>query len=330
MYTLWIGFFVLVLTLLALDLGVLNKGTKEVGVKEAIGWTFVWIAIAMIFNVAIYFMYEHHWMGIGKVIGHELDGKQAALQYLTGYVIEKSLSLDNIFVIAVIFEYFGVPKVYQRRTLFYGVLGALVLRCAMITGGAALITRLDWMIYVFGGLLILTAGKLLFQKEGHVDPDKNPLVKIARKLFPVTDHFHEEKFFVKVDGKKAITPLFLVLLVIESSDVIFAVDSIPAIFAVTLDPFIVFTSNVFAILGLRSLYFALSAIMGMFKYLKYSLVIVLAFVGVKMLASHFIHIPVSISLLVIVGMLGAGILVSVLAEKRERIADQRDDLSNMR
>jgi tellurite resistance protein TerC len=312
MVWLWVGFLALILSLLVLDLGLLNRKLHEISVREAIGWTFFWVFLSLVFGVCIYFMYEHHWMGIGKEIGHELDGKQAALQYLTGYIIEKSLSLDNIFVIALIFSYFNVPPKYQHRTLFWGILGALILRGAMIAAGSALIHRFEWMIYVFGGLLIITALKLLFDKGEKIDPDKNPLVRLARRIYPVTKDFHGEKFFMKLHGKRAITPLFLVLLVVESSDVLFAIDSIPAIFAVTRDPFIVFTSNVFAILGLRSLYFALAAAMGMFRFLKFSLVFILAFVGVKMLISHYINIPILISLGVIAVILATGIGASLM------------------
>lgn len=324
MLILWSGFILLVLLLLAFDLGVLNRKTHEIGVKEALAWTAFWISLALVFNVAVYFMYEHDFMGLGASGGGHMPGRQAALQFLTGYVIEKSLSLDNIFIIALIFDYFRVPLKYQHRTLFWGILGALILRGVMIGAGAALISRLDWMIYVFGGLLFLTALKLLFSKDEKVDPEKNPLVRVARRFFPVTDHFHEQKFFVKQKGGRlAITPLFLVLLVIESSDVVFAVDSIPAIFAVTLDPFIVFTSNVFAILGLRSLYFALAAIMGMFHYLKYSLVFILAFVGVKMVLAHHFHIPTALSLAVIAVSLTAGIVASSLKSRAEARAAEK-------
>lgn len=314
MILIWVGFLALILLLLVLDLGVFNRTAHEISVKEALAWTFFWIGLSLIFNVCIYFMYEHHWMGIGREIGHQLNGHQAALQFLTGYLIEKSLSLDNIFVIALIFTYFQVPRKHQHRTLFWGILGALIMRGAMIAAGVALIRKFEWMIYVFGALLILTAIKLLLEKGDEIAPDKNPLVRLARRVYPVTKDFHGEKFFAKLHGKRAITPMFLVLLVIESMDVLFAVDSIPAIFAVTLDPFIIFTSNVFAILGLRSLYFALAAAMGMFRYLKYSLVFVLAFVGVKMLISHneHMHINTGISLGVIAVTLAAGVIASLL------------------
>ncbi|HET53589.1 MAG TPA: TerC/Alx family metal homeostasis membrane protein, partial [Ignavibacteria bacterium] len=221
------------------------------------------------------------------------------------------LSLDNIFVIAMIFSYFRVPDKYQHRVLFWGILGALVMRGIMIYAGAALIDRFDWMIYVFGGLLIFTAIKMLLSKNEEINPDDNPLVKLARKLYPVTGTYEGHHFFTKLNGRRAITQLFLVLLVIESTDVIFAVDSIPAIFAITTDPYIVFTSNVFAILGLRSLYFALAAMITKFRYLKISIVIVLIYVGIKMLISEVYHIPTLISLCVIILILGSGILASL-------------------
>jgi len=315
----WIGFLLLVFILLALDLGVFHKKDKALGTKEALLWTAFWIALSLIFNVFIYFSYEHHWLGIGLHPGAEnIGGHAAAIKYITGYIIEKSLSLDNIFVIAMIFSYFKVPDIYQHRVLFWGILGALILRGAMIAAGAALIQQFDWMIYVFGGFLIFTALRMLIQKDEEVHPDQNPLVKFARKVYPVTGNYEGHKFFTVANGKRAITPLFLVLLVIESTDVIFAVDSIPAIFAVTTDPYIVFTSNVFAILGLRSLYFALAAMMNQFRYLKVSIVIVLIYVGIKMLLSHTYPIPTLISLLVIILILAGGIGLSVLKSKKEK------------
>lgn len=307
----WIGFLILVFILLALDLGVFHKKDEAMSTKSALLWTGFWIALSLLFNVFIYFAYEYHWLGIGLHMGHNVGGHDAAIKYLTGYVIEKSLSLDNIFVIAMIFAYFRVPDIYQHRVLFWGILGALLMRGLMIAAGAALIQRFDWMIYVFGGVLILTAIKMLFSKDDEVHPDDNPLVKLARKLYPITGSYEGHKFFTIANGKRAITPLFLVLLVIESTDVIFAVDSIPAIFAITTDPYIVFTSNVFAILGLRSLYFALAAMMNKFRYLKVSIVVVLIYVGVKMLLTEVIHIPTLASLGVILLILTVGIIASI-------------------
>ncbi len=330
---LWLGFIVFVLFMLALDLGVFHRHAHVVTIPESLAWTAFWVVLALIFNAGVYFMYEHHWLGIGLDVGHPLDGDEAALQFFTGYLIEKSLSVDNIFVIAVIFSYFGVPAMYQHRVLFWGIVGALVMRGIMIAAGTALIRRFDWIVYVFGGLLIVTAVKLLVTRHDTIDPTKNPLVRLARRLCPVSDHFEEERFFTRIGGRRAITPLFLVLLVVESMDVLFAVDSIPAIFAVTRDPFLVFTSNVFAILGLRSLYFALAGVMNKFHYLQTSLVFVLAFVGVKMILSHHHPIPTWVSLTVIGAILSVGVLASLVAANRgvspllSPLADDLEDLA---
>lgn len=307
---LWAGFVLFVLIMLAIDLGVLNREAHVIKTREALIWSAFCVLLALAFNVAIYFIYENHWLG------GNLRGKQAAMEFFTGWLIEQSLSLDNIFVIAMIFGYFHVPQKYQHRTLFWGIIGALVMRGGMIGAGSALIKRFDWIIYVFGAMLILTAVKMLRSGEEKVEPDRNPLVKIARKLYPVTSDFHEQKFFVKVDGKQAITPMFLVLLVIESTDLLFAVDSIPAIFAITKEPFIVFTSNVFAILNLRSMYFVLASAIEKFKYLKPSLVFVLAYVGVKMLLAHHYPIPTPVSMVMIIGILSIGIIASMISTKR--------------
>ncbi len=312
---LYVAFVALVLAMLALDLGVFHRGAHVFSVREALGWTAVWVAVAMAFNVGVYFLYEHHLLGIGLEIGHALNGWEAAQKFLAGYLVEKSLSLDNIFVIAVIFSYFRVPLMYQHRVLFWGIIGALVLRGVMIALGAALIDRFDWIIYVFGGLLLLTALKMLLAQHEKMDPGRNPLVRLAQRLYPVSLEMEGQRFFSQVNGRRAITPLFLALLVVESSDVLFAVDSIPAIFAFTSDPFIVFTSNVFAILGLRSMYFALAALLERFKYLKTSLVILLAYVGTKMLISDLYHIPDLVSVLAIVLILGGGILASIVVRR---------------
>ena len=317
MFLIWVGFIIFIFSALALDLGVLNRKAHVISTKEALRWTSLWVSVAILFSVFIYFAYEHHWMGIGLDAKEPLTGFDAAIKYFTGWVIEYSLSLDNIFVIALIFSYFGVPRQYQHRVLFWGILGAMIMRGAMIAAGSALIHRFDWIIYVFGGLLILTAVKMLLASNEEVEPEKNFLVKIARKLYPVTPHFEGEHFFTTMNGKRAITPMFLVLLVVESTDVVFAVDSIPAIFAVTTDPFLVYTSNVFAILGLRSLYFALAGLMAQFYYLRYSLVFLLAYVGVKMLLSHHFKIPTHISLGIIAGILAVGIIASVLRSRRK-------------
>lgn len=309
----WIVFLAIVLTLLALDLGVFHRRTHVITIPEAASWTAFWVVLSLIFNVGVYFLYEHHVLGIGTDIGHPSTGGQAALQFFTGYVIEKSLSLDNIFVIALIFSYFGVRAEYQHRVLFWGILGALVMRGVMIAAGAALIYRFSWITYAFGVLLIVTAVKMFVTPHENLAPDKNPIVRLARRWFPVGADSEGPRFFMRIGGRRAITPLFLVLLVVESSDVLFAVDSIPAIFAITHDPFLVFTSNVFAILGLRSLYFVLAGVLDKFRYLKPSLVILLAFVGVKMLLAHHYPIPTVISLGIICGILVVGVLASVLA-----------------
>lgn len=318
MLFLWIGFIAIVFLLLAFDLGVLNRKSHVIGIKEALLWTLFWVCISLCFNLLCYFMYEHHWLGIGLNGAVEVTGRQAALQFLTGYIIEKSLSLDNIFVIALIFNYFHVPPQYQHRVLFWGILGALIMRGAMIAAGTALITRFEWIIYVFGGLLILSAIKMAFDKHEKTDLDKNVFVKIAKRIFLVSKKYEKEHFFTRINGRKAITPLFLALIVVEGADVIFAVDSIPAIFAITIDPFIVFTSNVFAILGLRSLYFALAAIMDRFYYLKASLIVLMAYIGVKMLVSHYIKIPTTLSLAIICGVLVVGILASGIKRKYQK------------
>jgi TerC family integral membrane protein len=313
---LWAGFILLIIFLLALDLGVLNKKEHVIGIKEALLWSAFWIFLSLVFSVFVYFIYENHLFDIGLTLNETLSGRQAFIQYITGYVIEKSLSLDNIFVIALIFGYFKVPAIYQHRVLFWGIVGAVVLRGVMILAGAVLINNFTWIVYVFGGFLIITAIRMLKSNHEDIDPDHNILVKIARKFYPVTKEYHGKNFFTIVNNKKAATPLFIALLVVESSDVLFAVDSIPAIFAITRDPFIVFTSNIFAILGLRSLYFALAAMITKFCYLKYSLVIILMYVGVKMLLTYYYHIDTLISLSVIGGILTIGVLASIYKNKK--------------
>lgn len=315
---LWLGFLAVVGVMLALDLGVFHRKSRVIGVSEAAVWTTVWVITALLFNAGVYFLYEHHVFGVGLTLGHDLGGREAALQFFTGYIIEKSLSLDNIFVIALIFSYFGVPGALQHRVLFWGILGALLMRGVMIAAGAALIHRFEWITYVFGGMLILTAIKMFFSNHANLEPERNPLVRLARRIYPVAPTFDGQRFFTRMDGRRAITPLFLVLLVVESSDVLFAIDSIPAIFAVTKDPFLVFTSNVFAILGLRSLYFVLAGVMEKFRYLKTSLVVLLAYVGVKMLLTHHYPIPIPVSLGVIGGILTVGVLSSLLAGQRDK------------
>ncbi len=298
---LWIGFNVFVLAMLALDLGVFHRKAHVVTFKESIAWTIAWVAMAMLFNLGI-----AHYLGNDK-----------GLEFFTGYVIEKSLSVDNVFVFALLFSYFAVPALYQHKVLFWGILGALLMRAAMIVLGAALITKFEWIIYLFGGFLVLTGIKMIVKREEEIHPEANPVVRWFKKLMPVTAEYRADRFFVRENGVRMATPLFVVLLLVEISDVIFAVDSIPAIFAVTKDPFIVYTSNVFAILGLRSLYFALAGVMDKFHYLKIGLGVVLTFVGVKMLLAHSAwKIDTHVSLGVIVLVLAASILLSLLRPKK--------------
>lgn len=298
----WIGFHVFVFLMLALDLGVFNKKAHKIPVKEAVIWTTVWISLAMLFSVFVLFEF----------------GKIKALEFLTGYVIEYSLSVDNIFVFIMIFSYFAVPDKYQHKVLFWGIIGALLMRAVFIFAGVALINRFHWIVIIFGGFLVFTGIRMLFHKEAEVDPDKNVIVRFFRKFLPVSPTMHGEKMFIRIDNKTYATPLFLVLLVIESSDLIFAVDSIPAILAISKETFIVYTSNIFAILGLRSLYFAVAGIMGYFRFLKIGLAFVLTFVGTKMLLS-FIHIeiPILASLGIIISILLISILTSIVIKEKK-------------
>src|SRR5512136_2415820 len=298
---LWIGFNVFVLAMLALDLGVFHRKAHVVKFRESIAWTFVWVVLALLFNAGVWHYY----------------GSQKALQFFTGYLIEKSLSVDNIFVFALLFSYFAVPPVYQHKVLFWGILGALVMRAIMIAAGAALIAKFTWIIYVFGAFLILTGIKMVVKREEEIHPERNPVVRWFKRLMPVTANYREDKFFVRENGLRMATPLFVVLLLVEFSDLIFAVDSIPAIFAVTKEPFIVYTSNVFAILGLRSLYFALAGVMDKFHYLKIGLGVVLTFVGVKMILAHTAwKIDTLVSLGVIVLILTTSVVWSLITPKK--------------
>ncbi|MBL9031234.1 MAG: TerC family protein [Phycisphaerae bacterium] len=318
-YWLYAGFVGLVIVFLALDLGVFHREAHVVGIREAAVWSVIWITCALAFNVWIYFAYQNHWLGVGLNVpqldgpARDVHGLEAAKLFFTGYVVEKSLSMDNVFVIAIIFSYFAVPAKYQHRVLFWGILGALLMRGIMIAVGAALIRRFDWIIYVFGGFLILTSIKMALSKHGGVSPEKNPVVRLVRRLVPVTTEYHGQKFLTRINGVRHATPLLLALVLVEFTDLIFAVDSIPAIFAITADPFIVFTSNVFAILGLRALYFCLAGAIDKFRFLKPALVAVLFFVGVKMLLVHSPYkVPTTVSLLVILGILIAGVAASLL------------------
>lgn len=294
---LWTGFSVFLIIMLALDLGVFHKNSHVVEFKEAMIWSGVWIGLALIFNVGIFYYF-------GKVKG---------LEFMTGYLIEKSLSIDNVFIIALIFTYFNVPRQYQHRVLFWGVIGALIMRAILIAVGATLIKEFAWIIYIFGAFLIFTGLKMYFQKNEGINPDKNPVVRFFKKFIPMTDEYNKEKFFLIKEGKRFATPLFVVLLLVETTDLIFAVDSIPAIFAITSDPFIVFTSNAFAILGLRSLYFALAGVIYKFYYLKAGLSVILVFVGIKMMLIDIYKIPIGVSL----GFVALVILIAVLASIRK-------------
>ncbi len=292
----WAGFLLFVVAMLVIDLGLFHKKSHEVKIKEALIWSAVWISLALIFNFLIY-------LYLGKV---------KALEFLTGYLIEKSLSVDNLFVFIMVFSFFNVESKYQHKILFWGILGALVLRAIFIFAGVALINNFHWIIYLFGAFLIYTGFKMLKQKEEKFDPSKNILVRIFKFFMPVTPQIKGNKFFVRINKKLYATPLFLVLLIIEFTDLIFAVDSIPAILAISNDPFIIFTSNVFAILGLRALYFALAGITKYFRFLKYGLSAILIFVGIKMCISGFFKFPVLLSLLVILGILTISVLASII------------------
>ncbi len=357
MIWIWVGFIVLVLSMLALDLGVFHRKAHVVKVKEALGWSAVWIALGLGFSAFIYAGYENHWMGMGSgpdaVDGQINNGRTATLKYLTGYVVEKSLSVDNVFVIAMLFGFFAVPAIYQHRVLFWGIMGALVMRGAMIGIGTKLISEFHWVLYIFGALLILTAAKMLFIKTDHADPNRNIVVRLTRRLFNVTERFHGEHFIVRAGssasreaatpgaaietdlavgrakaGKLMLTPLAVALVMVETTDLVFAVDSIPAIFAITADPFLVFTSNVFAILGLRSLYFALAGMIEKFRFLKVALAGVLLVVGVKMLAASWLKSVLGENsnlylLAVVLLILTAGVVASLVipAAKEPKVVE---------
>jgi tellurite resistance protein TerC len=297
----WIAFNAMVLFVLALDLFVLHRNAHEVRMKEALGFSAFWIALALAFNGFVWW-----WLGPDK-----------GLEFATGYLIEKSLSVDNIFVFVMLFTVFGVPAMYQHRVLFWGILGALVMRFVLILAGAALLQRFHWVIYVFGGFLLLTGVKMLLVRNEEQHPEKNPLFQWLKRKLPLVDQYHGQAFSVRVDGKLFFTPLFLVLVLVEFTDLVFAVDSIPAIFAITTDPFIVYTSNVFAILGLRSLYFALAGLVHKFRYLKAGLALVLLFVGAKMLLLDVYKIPVGASLAVVAGILSVAVLASLFTTPKE-------------
>jgi tellurite resistance protein TerC len=296
----WGGFVLFILAMLAIDLGIFHRKSHTISIKEAGIWTVVWITLAALFGFGL-------WLR---------NGSDQALAFAAGYVIEYSLSMDNIFVFVLIFTYFAVPATYQHRVLFWGIIGALLMRGAMIAAGAALIKEFHWILYFFGAFLVFTGIRMAFHDNEEIHPEQNPLIRLFRRIMPVTSDYQGDRFFVREVGILMATPLFLVLLMVESTDLIFAVDSIPAIFAVTQDPFIVFTSNVFAILGLRSLYFILAGAVNQFHYLKFGLAIVLTFVGAKMLASEWYKLPTALSLLIIVLILGAAVVASLIRARR--------------
>ncbi|MFC1833399.1 TerC family protein [Thermodesulfobacteriota bacterium] len=303
----WAGFFILVLGMLALDLGILNRKAHAIGMREAIIWSIFWTVVAVIFNIWVYYS----------------RGTQAGLDFLTGYILERSLSLDNLFVFLMIFTYFGVQGKYQHRVLFWGIIGALVFRAFFIGAGITLIMMFRWTLYVMGAFLIFTGIKMGMQDDESLEPEKNPVIRLCRRFVPMTDKYDEGKFFTRISGKLHATPMFLVLLFVETSDIVFAFDSVPAVLAITLDPYIVFTSNVMAILGMRALYFALAALYSIFHYLKIGLSIVLVLVGVKMVIADWVHLPVWLTLSMVVVIVALSIIASMIwPPKEETIASE--------
>ena len=357
MMLLWTGFIALILLLLALDLGIFHRAAHVVTVKEALKWSVVWVTVGLSFSIPIYFAYENHWLDLGTTvdaIDHTVnDGRAAAGKYLTGYIVEQSLSVDNLFVIAMIFSAFAVPAIYQHRLLFWGIIGALAMRGAMIGIGAQLVSRFHWILFLFGAFLIVTSVKMLATKSAHAVPSNGAIIRIARRFFPVTDRYHGNHFLVRAGsanskegtpgiavpfedaavaraktGAWMLTPLAIALLTIETTDLIFAVDSIPAIFAITADPFLVFSSNIFAILGLRSLFFVLAGMLDKFRYLKYSLAAILFLVGAKMFVADWVKSIVGDQfnlylLIVIFAILAVGVLASFQADRRDHRSNPR-------
>ena len=299
----WVAFAVIVMVLLVLDLKVFHRKSRVITLKESLLWTAFWVALALLFNLGIYL-----WRGHGP-----------ALEFLTCYLIEESLSVDNLFVFLLVFSYFAVAPAYQHKVLFWGIIGAIIMRLAFIEVGVTLLERFDWVFYIFGAFLVVTAIRMAFQRDEKIDPEKNVVLRLFRRFVPVTSSYEEDRFFVKRAGRFVATPLFIVVLVVETTDLVFALDSIPAALAITLDPFIVYTANIFAILGLRSLYFALAGVMRLFHYLRYGLVVVLIFVGVKMLIAAFYKIPTEIALGAVVGVLFLAVIASVIWPRKEKI-----------
>ena len=296
----WVGFIGFVLAMLALDLGVFHRKAHEVRPKEAGVWVAVWVTLALVFAAGLWHFESSH----------------VALTFLTGYVIEQSLSVDNLFVIVVIFSYFGVPAMSRHRVLFYGILGALIMRGVFIGLGSVLLARFEWILYVFGAMLLITGVRMMFKQDEEFEGEQNPVVRLVRRFVPLTREFHGSRFLVVEGGRQLATPLFLVLILVEFTDLIFAVDSIPAIFGITRDPFLVFTSNIFAVLGLRSMYFLLAAVIERFYLLKYGLALILSFIGVKMLGEHWFHVDILLSLGVVLGTLVASVGASLTWPER--------------
>jgi tellurite resistance protein TerC len=299
----WGVFLLVVIAMLMVDLGVFHRKAHVLSMREATIWSIVWVVVALVFNAIV-------WVWLGH---------QKALEFFTGYLVEKALSADNIFVFAVLFNYFAVPPEYRHRVLFWGVLGAIVFRLTFILAGTALLKKFHWVIYIFGIIVIVSGIKLLMRKDEEIDPERNPVLRLARRFLPITPNYHGQKFFVRLNGKFMATPLALVLLVVESTDIVFAIDSIPAIFAITRDPFIVFTSNVCAILGLRALYFLLEGMIRLFRYLDEGLAVILVFIGIKMLVSEFYKIPTWVALGFVAAVLAITITLSLIAERREQV-----------
>ncbi|MFM8180148.1 MAG: TerC family protein [Candidatus Kapaibacterium sp.] len=303
----WVGFFLFIVLMLWLDLGVFNKKSHRITIRESLGWTFTWMSLAGLFMVGIYWQ-----------LGMDANAQTKALEFLTGYIIEQSLSVDNLFVIILIFNYFRVKEEYQHKVLFWGIIGALVFRILLIVVGVSLINQFSWIMYVFGGFLVVTGFRMGLEGEKEIHPESNPVVRLFKKIFPVTHKEHDDRFFVRIDKRWFATPLFIVVLVVEITDLVFAIDSIPAILAISRDPFIVYTSNAFAILGLRSLFFALAGLLNVFTYLKYGLSVVLMFIGSKMVLAHWVHISTGVSLLVVMSVLIISIIASLLSPARRK------------
>lgn len=299
----WVAFAAIVMVLLVLDLKVFHRKSRVITLKESLLWTAFWVALALLFNLGIYL-----WRGHGP-----------ALEFLTCYLIEESLSIDNLFVFLLVFSYFAVPPAYQHKVLFWGIIGAIIMRLAFIEVGVTLLERFHWVFYIFGAFLVVTAIRMAFQRDEKINPEKNVVLRLFRRFVPVTSSYEEDRFFVKRAGRFVATPLFIVVLVVETTDLVFALDSIPAALAISLDPFIVYTANIFAILGLRSLYFALAGVMRLFHYLRYGLVVVLIFVGVKMLIADFYKIPTEIALGAVVGVLLISVIASIIWPRNEKI-----------